>query len=190
MTDQPLLRDPPLDPAPDIYALREIFNRERIMLCFNGPITAALIEEIGVALRRHMEGLAESSSAVSDVFSVYIEMTQNIRRYVQDHPDLALETASLFVSRDDTGHYVISAGNVVTLPDGEALVERIKALAPLTKEELKRSFKTQLRQPRGTLNGSAGLGLIDMARKATQPLFAALRPLEKDLSFFSLRVVL
>ena len=67
----------------DLLAIREIFNRQNIMLCFNGPVTAPLIEEIGTALRKHMEGLEESPSAVSDVFSVYIEMAQNIRRYAQ-----------------------------------------------------------------------------------------------------------
>lgn len=53
--------------------------------CFNGPVTAPLIEEIGTALRKHMEGLEELPSAVADVFSVYIEMAQNIRRYAQAH---------------------------------------------------------------------------------------------------------
>ena len=32
--------------------LSVLFNRERILLCFNGPVTAALIEEIGVFLGR------------------------------------------------------------------------------------------------------------------------------------------
>ena len=176
--------------APDILALRDVFDRERIMLCFNGPITATLIEEIGSALRKYMEGLAESSSAVSDVFSVYIEMTQNIRRYVQTHPDLATETSSIFVSRDAESRYVVSAGNVVATPDGVALEQRVSALAALDKDALKAAFKTQLRQPRAELNGSAGLGLIDIARKASQPIQAGLRPLDAARSFFTLRVVL
>ncbi|HET7776416.1 MAG TPA: biofilm regulation protein kinase SiaB [Azospira sp.] len=176
--------------ALDILALREIFNRERIMLCFNGPITATLIEEIGTALRKHMEGLEESPSSVSDVFSVYIEMTQNIRRYTQNRPDLARETASVFVSRNEEGHYVVSAGNMVEAADGAALVARVAQLAQLDKDGLKAAFKTQLRQPRDELAGSAGLGFIDMARKASCPLECSLRPLDGQRAFFSLRVVL
>lgn len=174
----------------DLYALREVFDRERIMLCFNGPITATLIEEIGKALRRHMEALEESPGSVADVFSVYIEMTQNIRRYAQSRSALDLESASIIVSRDDSGRHVVVAGNVVYDADGEALAARITALAGLTKEELKAAFKTQLRQPRTELAGSAGLGLIDMARKASQPLRCNLQSLDGDRSFFSLRVVL
>lgn len=180
----------PAAPMPDIFALREVFNRERIMLCFNGPITATLIEEIGMALRKHMEQMAETTSAVSDVFSVYIEMTQNIRHYVQEHPELARESSSILVSRPEDGGYVVCAGNVVLRDHGEALERRVSELAGLGKDALKAAFKTQLRQPRAELNGSAGLGLIDIARKATSPMRCDLRPLDDHRSFFSLRVAL
>lgn len=176
--------------SPDISALRELFTRDRIMLCFNGPITATLIEEIGIALRNYMEGLAETTSAVSDVFSVYIEITQNIRRYTRERPHLALECANILVSRDEDGRYVVSAGNVVDTPDGEALRTRIGELAAMDKATLKNSFKAQLRRPRDEVGDSAGLGLIDMARKAARPLTCDLLPLDHARSIFQLRVVL
>jgi len=176
--------------TPDIFALRDLFARDRIMVCFNGPITATLIEEIGVALRNYMEGQAETSSAVSDVFSVYIEITQNIRRYTRDRPHLALEAVNIVVSRDEEGRYVVSAGNVVDPADGEALCRRIEDLAAMDKAELKAAFKSQLRRPREDLQGSAGLGLIDMARKASRPLRCELRAMERDQAIFQLRVVL
>lgn len=173
----------------DLLAIREIFNRQNIMLCFNGPVTAPLIEEIGTALRKHMEGLEEPPSAVSDVFSVYIEMAQNIRRYAQAQ-GFETEAATILISRDASGHYVISASNVVRMQDGELLTERIQQLAHLDKEALKAAFKTQLRQPRSTLSGSAGLGLIDMARKASEPIQHYLQALDNARALFSLRVIL
>ena len=180
----------------DIYSLRDIFNRQQIMLCFNGPFTAALIEEIGKALRNHMESIEESPSSVSDVFSVYIEMTQNIRRYtLQKQLQDQSATSTIVVSRDSEGRYIVSAGNVVERGDGERLKTRIEELATLDKNALKAAFKAQLRQPRDSLtNDSAGLGLIDMARKASRPLACSLQPMEGDATgqwaFFSLRVVL
>ena len=82
------------------------------------------------------------------------------------------------------------AENVVRHADANALGERIEQLRPLDKEALKTAFKTQLRQPRSTLSGSAGLGLIDMARKATAPLQHALQTLDNGRVLFSLRVIL
>ncbi len=180
----------PKQPIPiDMLAIRDIFNRQNIMLCFNGPITAPLIEEIGKALRNHMEGLQESPSSVTDVFSVYIEMAQNIRRYSQAH-GFENEPATIIISRDDPGNYVVSASNSVKDADAKALLERVQQLDHMDKDALKVAFKTQLRQPRSALSGSAGLGLIDMARKAAGPLWYAIEPLGEGRSLFSLRVIL
>ena len=65
----------------DLLAMREHYNRQRIMLCFNGPISRSLIEEIGNALRNYLAAEQAQPSAAMDVFAVYIEMTQNIRHY-------------------------------------------------------------------------------------------------------------
>lgn len=184
------LRPPARDlVAPDLHELRTSFSHQNILLCFNGPITAPLIEEIGTALRRHMENNDESPSAVSDVFSVYIEMTQNIRHYAQAQ-QCEHEASTIVISRDGQGRYVICAGNIVIEADGQALLKRVAALAELDKAALKAAFKAQLRIPRDTLGQGAGLGLIDMARKASEPLGCALQPLDDGRALFSLRVVL
>ena len=76
--------------------------------------------------------------------------------------------------------------------DGERLLARAQSLQEMDKVALKAAFKAQLRQPRDTskkFNG-AGLGLIDMARKATFPLRATLTVEDTDFSFFSLHASL
>ena len=65
----------------DLLAMRESYTQQRIMLCFNGPISRSLIEEIGNALRNYLAAEQAQPSAAMDVFAVYIEMTQNIRHY-------------------------------------------------------------------------------------------------------------
>lgn len=176
----------------DVLTLREAFTRQGIMLGFNGPFSATLMEEIGKALRKHMEGLAESPSAVTDVFSAYIELSQNIRHYATSRGVTGeFAEATIIVSHDDEGRYVVSAGNVVLSVDGRALVERIGTLAAMDKTELKAAFKAQMRAPRdpGAKTG-AGLGLIDLARRASEPLACNLKPLDDAHAFFSLRVVI
>ena len=45
-----------------------------------------------------------------------------------------------------------------------------------------------MRKPKSESATGAGLGLIDMARKATAPLEYSLHAIDDGLSFFSLRV--
>ncbi|MBA2780158.1 biofilm regulation protein kinase SiaB [Billgrantia kenyensis] len=172
----------------DLLSMRESYQHERIMLCFNGPISRSLIEEIGKALRNYLDTQQAAPSAAMDVFAVYIEMTQNIRHYARRQGyDDELGAATVAVARSGEGSYQVSAGNLVERADGERLVAAVDALALLDKQALKQAYKQQLRHPREAGGHSgAGLGLLDMARKSSRPLQAALQPLPNERSFFSL----
>lgn len=174
-----------------LYQLRETFNEQRILLCFNGPFSQGLIEEIGSALRKYLQSEAAAGSAAIDVFAAYVEISQNIREYCASQKYREVEaSATVVVSRDDAGRYVVSAGNVVERGDGEALQGRIDKLKSMDKDELKAAYKERLRQPRDE-ETRAGLGLIDLSRKASTPITCELHPIENsDRSFFSLRVVI
>ncbi len=176
----------------DVQSLRDVFIQQDILLCFNGPFSATLIEEIGHALRMHMESLEAPRSAVSDVFSAYIELTQNIRHYTARKGLSGVDAqATLVVSHGEPAGYVVSAGNIVEQADGEALAARIDALIGMDATALKAAYKTQLRQPRDPdAKTGAGLGLIDLARKAREPLKYSLVPLESGRAFFSLHVAI
>ena len=114
----------------DLFGLREHFNRSRILLCFNGPISRSLIEEIGNALKNYLQADSAQPSEAMDVFSAYVEMTQNIRHYAMAKGYDELDSsATIIVARDAEGHYVVQAGNLVEVRDGEALLQRLDELA-------------------------------------------------------------
>lgn len=175
-----------------LYHLRETYNRDNILLCFNGPFSQGLIEEIGNALKRYMESEAASSSSSRDVFAIYIEIAQNIQHYCASRSYSESEaSATVVIARDKEGHFIISAGNVVEPADAQQLEMRINELAQLDKPQLKAAYKEQLRRPREENNTpGAGLGLIDMARKASAPVSCSLYPMnDASQVFFSLRVM-
>ena len=152
----------------NIFGLREYFNSGKILLCFNGPISRSLIEEIGNALKNYLQADNIHPSEAMDVFGVYIEMTQNIRHYaIAQGYDEINSSATVIVARDAEERYLVQAGNIVEAADGEALLARVDALASMDKAQLKATYKTQLRQPRdAAATTGAGLGLIDVARKS------------------------
>ena len=177
---------------PDLFAMRQSYNSQRIMLCFNGPFSRSLIEEIGNALRNYLQGENAPPGSATDVFSVYIELAQNIRHYAAQHGYSDIESsATVVIGRDDDDHYVVCAGNLVEHDDGASLVARIQELAAMDKAALKAAYKEQLRRPRpeGAVTG-AGLGLIDMARRAARPLACSLRDTGEGRAFISLQVVI
>lgn len=175
----------------ELYRLRETYNEQQILLCFNGPFSQGLIEEIGSALRNYLQSEAASTSSALDLFAAYVELAQNIREYSAARGYNGAEaSATVVISRDEEGRYVINAGNVVERADGQAMQQRINELAALDKTALKALYKERLRQPREEAGG-AGLGLIDLARKASTPFTCSLESVENsERRFFSLRVVI
>ncbi|WP_445396640.1 biofilm regulation protein kinase SiaB [Zobellella sp. An-6] len=179
-------------PAIDLLSIREQFNENQILLCFNGPISRSLIEEIGNALRNYLQAENALPAAAMDVFGVYIELTQNIRHYASrlgySERDGA---ATVVVARGEDGHYLVLAGNRVELADGRALCRRIEQLAGMDKAALKAAYKSQLRQPRSADSSTgAGLGLLDVARKSFRPMTAKLVDTGDGRGFFSLLAVI
>lgn len=177
--------------ASELYALRNRLLQSGTLLCFNGPISRSLLEEFGLALKRYLEVDQEKSAEALDVFSVYIEMTQNIRHYVASRGDEQDAAATVVISREDSGNYRVSSGNLVALEHGHALLARIAEFSHLDKAGLKAAYKTQLRKPRDPGNPtSAGLGLLEIARRASAPLQATLTEHDAREGFFSLSVVI
>ncbi len=174
----------------NLYKLRETYDADRISLCFNGPFSQGLIEEIGTALKTYLQSDAASSSESLDVFAVYVEIAQNIQHYsAQQKYSEADASATVVIGRTDDGRYVISAGNVVEKEDGRALHARVLALAEMDKTQLRAAYKEQMRKPHDAGEIGAGLGLIDIARKSSEPFSSSLHAIDGRY-FFSLRVVI
>ncbi|BCM92758.1 hypothetical protein IAD21_04640 [Abditibacteriota bacterium] len=176
----------------DLYLLRETYNQKRLVLCFNGPFSQGLIEELGLALRSHLQSDSVSSAAASDVFAVYIELTQNIRHYARHNTISDEAGGTVAIGRDEQDRHIILAGNVVEPEDGRALQERVRDIAGMDKAQLRAAYKEQLRRPReeGSASG-AGLGLLDIARKSSEVLSCSLLPVNSgNQLFFSIKVVI
>ena len=177
-----------------LYDIRRTLTEGGILICFNGPFSHSIIEELGKAVNRYLESAEVQKSAMMDVFSVFIEATQNVRNYatrpeVSDAERPRLNTGIIVIARQGD-RYVVRSGNCVRREHGEALVRRLDELVRLDKAELKALYKQTLRRETPPDSQGAGLGLIDMARKASEPLNYTLVPEEDGYAFFSLQVVI
>ena len=72
--------------------------------------------------------------------------------------------------------------------DAAGLAGRIDELNGLDKRTLRRRFKEQLRAPHQAGSRGAGLGLLDIARRAAPPMLLARTPLTGEWEFVSLLV--
>ena len=177
--------------TPDqLSRIREEITREGVMICFNGAFVHSIIEEIGSALRRYLEEEEEKRGAALDVFSVYIEQAQNVRNYLarKRFADASHANAIIVIGRKDS-RYVVSSGNIVKVEDAKELASRLDAVRALDSAGLRTLFKARLRAGTRDSNGGAGMGLIEIARRCTEPLQYAFHAVDEGHSFFCLTAV-
>ncbi len=179
----------------DLFEIRERFLQDGTLICFSGPFSHSIIEELALAIRRHLESEALSKASLMDVFSIFVEQAQNIRNYASTKtaadapPGGDFNQGIVAIGRKDD-RFIVRSGNLVVKADlagAVALIERLRGLDAAQKKAL---YREQLRKekPEGALG--AGLGLIDMARKSTQPLHYELRDLDGKYAFFSLQATI
>jgi hypothetical protein len=178
----------------DLDLIRQFLATEGILMCFHGPFRHSIIEELGKAVRTHLEVESMRKTAMADVFTVFIEAAQNVANYAaggdwaEDERDQA-QAGVLVIGRND-GRYLVRCGNFIRRGDAAALVARLDALAGQSPEALKALFKERARAELPPGSTGAGLGLIRMARTASRPLDYAVVAHDPGLDYFSLTVTL
>lgn len=102
--------------------------------------------------------------------------------------DKIYNAITLMIGREENS-YVVMSGNVVNKNDLEKLTNKIDLLRSLDMAGLKALYKEQRRKPVTDNAPGAGLGLIDMARKSSQPLAYEVQEIDNKTAFFTLKAV-
>lgn len=178
------------------YKLLQVQNTLRqngIMICFSGRLSQGLIEEYGQAVKTYLETEDRPKNQIFNVFSIFIEQTQNIKNYCAgkkgtDEFDRIVQSAIVTIGKEENG-YSISSGNLVANEDIPRLTAAVDLLTGLDKDGLKQLYKEKLREELPPGSSSAGLGLVDIARKSSMPLEYSVTAVEDSLSFFTLKAI-
>jgi hypothetical protein len=85
---------------------------------------------------------------------------------------------------------VVSSGNIVGAEDQPGLDGRLTEIKAADAAGLRKLFKERLRADTRDVNGGAGMGLIEIARRCAEPLQYAFHPVDDAHSFFCLTAVI
>lgn len=173
------------------------FYRHGVFLSFSGPMSQDLMVEMGRILKTKMKLEGASTTTILKVFSILIELNQNIIHYSAERMTLSnqLETSEktgcglMAVGKERETYFLIS-GNVIEANKADALKSRLSALKEMNSEELKATYREMRKSKPGEDSKGAGLGFIEVARKASQPLEFNFEPIDTKLSFFSLKTTI
>ena len=108
-----------------ITSLRDHLRSDGVSFCFTGFMTEELLSGIAQSLKKKLESEKADVTTSRGVFSIVIEMSQNIIRYSAEHETAVTKDTSIdlrygvmAVGQAD-GNYFVSCGNLVRRVDAE-----------------------------------------------------------------------
>jgi len=175
----------------NLLELQKVLQNYGVLINFSGRFTQAIIEELGDAVKKYLETESTSQNDTYNVFSVFIEQTQNIKNYGAQKSGSSIgeriaNSGIVAIGKSEAGYFV-SSGNLVENSDIIPLSSRLDEISSLDKAGLKKLYKEQMKKDISPDRIGAGLGLIDMARRASRPLNYSLVRLDDHVSFFTLK---
>jgi hypothetical protein len=176
-----------------IQRFYEQLKEEGIIFSFSGPISQSLLEGIGETLRQKMSLEETSTSVTQKVFSIFVELMQNVINYSAEkgtagEEEKDLSFGILLIGKHNSQFY-IKCGNYIIQDQKKPLADKLSKIQDMNKNELKTYYKEQRRKEADGGSKGAGLGFIEMARKASQPIGFDFSPAQDKKYFFVVTAV-
>lgn len=178
----------------NLYNFYQDAKSKNVMFYYCGPVAHASIEGVAQTLRKNLEYEEVGSLTAQSVFSVFIEQMQNILNYSAERlsnpeaTDNDLRVGVVVIGHEENSFFIL-CGNKVYNTDIPGLTGKLKSIRNMNKDELKALYKERRRMEPDQESKGAGLGLIEMARKGTEPIEYSFLPIDQEFSFFTIRVV-
>lgn len=173
----------------DIFEFYQRISSARVLMTFKGAFSQELLVQIG-ELVKLQQG---NNSKVQKMFSVFVEMAQNILYYSAEkevRSDGKEVGVGMIVIRENEKSFVITSGNAIDREKAAEIHAYCSQLVAMSPEELKVLHqKKRLEEPPKGSKG-AGLGLIEMMRKSDEKAEFLITQIDDRLSFFILNIII
>lgn len=172
------------------YSYYKNMQLNNIIFVYQGEVTADLVSSILQMMENKLDGDGEDKKIKKKVFNVMVECLQNVYHHldtleVTSTDDVNDRTALLMIGKEENDYYVIT-GNHIFNNRVPMVRDRLEKVNSCDKNELKTLYQSILNEGSLSEKGTAGLGMIDIARKSGQKLGYDFHPVNDKYSFFSL----
>lgn len=158
----------------NMHKVQEQLTDDDIIFYYSGYITEDILLSVGKILKKKMEMVKVDRKASRAIFAIFVEEVQNIIRYSKavltyegDDTDESDELRHGFVSigkKED--RYFVCCGNLILNEDVGRLDEYLTKIKNLDADGLKLIYKETLKKQPPEGSKGAGVGFVDIARRA------------------------
>lgn len=157
-----------------------------IFLSYGGFLSQALISSMTEALEKEAEANDVSMGVSSNIFTIFIELSQNMMNYSKS---ISLENNNIepggliVVSKDSDGNYYINSQNIVSNDDKNKMLPKLLEVTTLNRDDIKKRYKELRRSGKNTHEKGGGIGFYEIAKRCDKIEYTFTKINENKLYF-------
>ena len=162
-----------------------------ISLVYHGALTTELIDTIIQFTETKLDAEELDRRTRKKVFNVLVESLQNVYHHTEKGASdngvapSNLDEGIVLIGKADTYYFIIT-GNYIPKENVDSLKSSINTVNKLSPEELKKLYKETLNNEEFSSKGTAGLGIMDIARKSGELIRYRFNKVNDGFSFFTM----
>lgn len=178
----------------DVYNFYRRMEDEHVILSFKGEFSAELLTSILHIMESKMKELQVPVQMKKRVFNVLVECFQNLYHHIETTAaDLKLDSeknAALVMVKYVDNKIKVLTGNYIPTENMNDLKRKLILVNELDEKELRELYQQRLLNNNVSAKGTAGLGIIDIARKSKNKLGYEFIEVDDKFNFFCLKIVI
>jgi hypothetical protein len=165
---------------PTAVEIRNVMQASGVIMAYNGAVSDELMVTLADILKSRMEGLDDAKRSRT-VFSVFMEGMQNLIW----HGRTTQDASGMVCISQHEGEITIVCGNRISRSDSENLRGVLEQLQTADKDTIRQLYREGMSRSNEHEGPGAGLGLLEIARRASHPISFAFTDIDAtQVDFF------
>lgn len=141
----------------------------KLHMIYAGPLSQGLISEMTQMLEKEAQEASLSMTEATNLFTIFIELSQNIVSYAHRQADsYRIEGVLVIGQRRDSSDFFIQSQNLIRPEDQLRLESKLQEIKAMDRENIKKRYRDLLRSGRDAHYKGAGIGFYEIAKRCEE----------------------
>jgi len=173
----------------DVSEYYQMVHQENIMVSYKGNLDGDTIDVLLQLTERKLTTTGAERATKKKIINIMVECLQNSFHYTTKfEPSSTLAQSTFFILTLKNGKYQIATGNLVEKDNIFTLQKRLEVLEQMSDDEIQDFYLQTLNKAELPISGGAGLGLIDIVRRAGNKPAFNFETYPNDFVLFSMQI--
>ncbi|MDQ6975779.1 MAG: SiaB family protein kinase [Mariprofundaceae bacterium] len=136
-----------------------------IFLAYGSVLTQDIIASFANGLEKDPTFSELSMGVSTDIFTVFIEISQNMVKYSKTHQQTNGSEGIIVVGKDQQGTYYIHSRNLVNAKDKDIITRKLNEVISMDRNAIKKRYRELRRSGQHAHGIGAGIGFYEVAKR-------------------------